>query len=63
MVLSAPVTSYAVERATLRNGLRVVVAPDRSAPVVAVAVYYDVGIRSASRNRPRDSALLGSTSK
>ena len=29
-----PATSYAVERATLRNGLRVVLAPDRSAPVV-----------------------------
>ena len=51
MVLSAPVTSYAVERATLRNGLRVVVAPDRSAPVVAVAVYYDVGIRSEPEGR------------
>jgi predicted Zn-dependent peptidase len=51
MVSSAPVTSYAVERATLRNGLRVVVAPDRSAPVVAVAVYYDVGIRSEPEGR------------
>ncbi len=44
-------TSYAVERATLRNGLRVVLAPDRSAPVVAVAVYYDVGIRSEPEGR------------
>ena len=51
MVSSAPVTSYAVERATLRNGLRVVLAPDRSAPVVAVAVYYDVGIRSEPEGR------------
>src|SRR4051794_27848794 len=51
MVSTAPVTSYAVERATLRNGLRVVVAPDRSAPVVAVAVYYDVGIRSEPKGR------------
>ena len=51
MVSTAPVTSYAVERATLRNGLRVVVAPDRSAPVVAVAVYYDVGIRSEPEGR------------
>ena len=44
-------SSYAVERATLRNGLRVVLAPDRSAPVVAVAVYYDVGIRSEPEGR------------
>src|SRR4051812_39551140 len=43
--------SYAVERATLRNGLRVVLAPDRSSPVVGVAVYYDVGIRSEPEGR------------
>jgi len=43
--------SYAVERATLGNGLRVVVAPDSSSPVVAVAVYYDVGIRSEPEGR------------
>jgi len=35
-----------LERFTLDNGLRVVLAPDRSAPVVGVAVVYDVGIRS-----------------
>ena len=40
-----------VERATLGNGLRVVLAPDRSSPVVAVAVYYDVGIRSEPEGR------------
>ena len=51
MVLRTPASTYAVERATLRNGLRVVVAPDRSAPVVAVAVYYDVGIRSEPEGR------------
>jgi len=43
--------SYAVERTTLSNGLRVVVSPDRSSPVVAVAVYYDVGIRSEPAGR------------
>ena len=39
------------ERFTLPNGLRVVLAPDRSAPVVGVAVVYDVGIRSEPEGR------------
>jgi len=43
--------STSFDRAKLRNGLRVVLAPDRSAPVVAVAVYYDVGIRSEPEGR------------
>jgi len=43
--------SYALERTTLDNGLRVVVAPDRTSPVVAVAVYYDVGMRSEPEGR------------
>ena len=46
-----PALSYALERTTLDNGLRVVVAPDASSPVVAVAVYYDVGIRSEPEGR------------
>ncbi len=46
-----PSPSYLVERTTLANGVRVVVAPDRGAPVIAVAVYYDVGIRSEPRGR------------
>ncbi len=33
------------------TGLRVVLAPDRSAPVVGVAVVYDVGIRSEPEGR------------
>ncbi len=40
-----------MERFTLSNGLRVVLAPDRSAPVVGVAVVYDVGIRSEPQGR------------
>ncbi|WP_306839552.1 M16 family metallopeptidase [Catenuloplanes nepalensis] len=44
-------TRYPVERLTLANGLRVVLAPDRSAPVVGVAVVYDVGIRSEPEGR------------
>ncbi|MPZ89445.1 MAG: insulinase family protein [Nitriliruptorales bacterium] len=38
-------------RARLDNGLRVVLAPDASAAVVAVAVTYDVGIRSEPEGR------------
>jgi predicted Zn-dependent peptidase len=48
---TAPPLPGAVERATLANGLRVVLLPDRSAPVVGVAVYYDVGIRSEPEGR------------
>jgi zinc protease len=43
--------TYAVERGRLANGLRVVVLPDRTSPVVAVAVYYDVGMRSEPEGR------------
>ncbi|HWB36926.1 MAG TPA: pitrilysin family protein [Rugosimonospora sp.] len=46
-----PATKYPVERLTLANGLRVVLAPDSSAPVVGVAVVYDVGIRSEPEGR------------
>jgi predicted Zn-dependent peptidase len=46
-----PATKYPVERFTLDNGLRVVLSPDRSAPVVGVAVIYDVGIRSEPEGR------------
>ncbi len=49
--VSIPPTAYPVERFTLGNGLRVVLAPDTSAPVVGVAVVYDVGIRSEPEGR------------
>ena len=35
----------------MANGLRVVLNPDRSAPVVGIAVYYDVGFRSEPEGR------------
>lgn len=35
----------------LKNGLRVVLAPDKSAPVVAVSVTYDVGSRNERPGR------------
>ena len=49
--MTVPVLNHPVERFTLDNGLRVVLAPDRSAPVVGVAVVYDVGIRSEPEGR------------
>ena len=44
-------TRYPIERFTLPNGLRVVLNPDPSAPVIGVAVVYDVGIRSEPEGR------------
>jgi len=46
-----PRPKLTIERFTLRNGLRVVLNPDRSAPVVGIAVYYDVGFRSEPEGR------------
>ncbi len=43
--------AHPLHRLTLDNGLRVVLAPDSTAPVVAVAVYYDVGMRSEPLGR------------
>jgi predicted Zn-dependent peptidase len=48
---AAPTGTASPDRFTLSNGLRVVIAPDRSAPVVGVAVVYDVGIRSEPAGR------------
>jgi predicted Zn-dependent peptidase len=48
---SARTATAVRERFVLPNGLRVVLAPDRSAPVVGVAVVYDVGIRSEPEGR------------
>jgi predicted Zn-dependent peptidase len=42
---------FSLERMRLENGLRVVLAPDRHATAVAVAVYYDVGFRSEPEGR------------
>jgi zinc protease len=40
-----------IEHKTLANGLRVVVAPDSTAPVVTVGVYYKIGFRLEPRGR------------
>jgi predicted Zn-dependent peptidase len=40
-----------LETATLGNGLRVIVAPDSTAPVVTVGVYYKIGFRLEPQGR------------
>src|SRR6202163_3680612 len=40
-----------MESSTLANGLKVVIAPDGSAPVVTVGVYYKIGFRLEPRGR------------
>ena len=40
-----------IESMTLDNGLRVVVSPDRAAPVATVGVYYNIGFRLEPRGR------------
>lgn len=44
--LQVPVTYY-----KLPNGLKVVLSPDKTAPIVAVGVYYNIGFRIEPRNR------------
>ncbi len=50
-----PVTAQSLQipfkQFQLDNGLRVVISEDHSAPVVAVAVYYDVGSRNEVKKR------------
>jgi predicted Zn-dependent peptidase len=40
-----------VEYYTLTNGLKVVLSPDDTAPIVTVAVYYNIGFRIEPRDR------------
>ncbi|MBP6004315.1 MAG: insulinase family protein [Pyrinomonadaceae bacterium] len=44
--IKVPVTYY-----TLPNGLKVVLSPEPSAPLVTVAVYYNIGFRIEPRDR------------
>jgi len=40
-----------IENTTLANGLKVVIAPDSSAPVVTLGVYYKIGFRLEPKGR------------
>ena len=40
-----------IETTTLPNGLKVVVAPDTTAPVVTVGIYYKIGFRLEPQGR------------
>ena len=44
--INVPVTYY-----TLKNGLKVVLSPESSAPIATVAVYYNIGFRIEPRDR------------
>ena len=44
--IQVPVTYY-----KLKNGLKVVLSPDKTAPTIAVGVYYNIGFRNEPRNR------------
>lgn len=50
-VSTLPSLSFELVHHKLRNGLRVVLAPDRRSPVVGIAVLYDVGFRSEPEGR------------
>jgi predicted Zn-dependent peptidase len=40
-----------IESTTLANALRVVIAPDTTAPVVTVGIYYKIGFRLEPQGR------------
>jgi predicted Zn-dependent peptidase len=40
-----------IESTTLANGLKVVIAPDTTVPVVTVGVYYKIGFRLEPQGR------------
>lgn len=44
--LQVPVTYY-----KLKNGMKVVLSPDKTAPLVTVGIYYNIGFRIEPRNR------------
>ena len=51
LTAALPSLSFDLHHHTLRNGLRVVLAPDPSAPVIGIGLVYDVGFRSEPEGR------------
>jgi zinc protease len=51
MTTKAKIEPLKIDKFTLENGLRVILNEDNSAPVVSVAVYYDVGARNERKGR------------
>lgn len=49
--VALPAVEIPVDYYTLANGLKVVLSQDKHAPIVAVAVYYNIGFRIEPRNR------------
>src|SRR5262249_2980740 len=48
---TAPKLTVPIDYRKLGNGLRVVVSPDRSAPIVAVGGYFPIGFRLEPKGR------------
>src|ERR1700684_3836054 len=48
---SAPELKVPVEYYKLSNGLRVVLSPDHTSPIICVGVYYHIGFRIEPRDR------------
>ena len=42
---------FPIETSSLSNGLRVVISPDRTAPIATVGVYYNIGFRLEPRGK------------
>ena len=40
-----------IQQHTLENGLKIILSPDTTAPIVTVAVYYHVGMRLEPQGR------------
>ena len=51
MAIMSATVRYALHTTTLGNGLRVIVNPDPSVPVVALNIWYDVGSRDEQPGR------------
>ncbi|TPE43408.1 insulinase family protein [Pontibacter mangrovi] len=48
---AAPAFKVPVEYFTLDNGLKVILSPDKTAPIVTVAAYYNIGFRIEPKDR------------